>query len=169
MNTSSVYLFKCGTFYKIGRTSKSVNLRVKQVQTSNPESVELIHFKQNLNHKQSVIEEDKLHRIFSHCRVNGEWFSLTPCEVTQCKLIMDGIIPIILEQPCKSVEPPINYYEPVYKDTTEEQEQIPNGYVPTGQMVTRLSMDGLVMGEVYINYESYLKNPNTEDYIIVQS
>ena len=167
MNKSTVYLLKCGEFYKIGRTSNHVNLRVKQLQTSNPEQVEIVHFKDKLNHKQSITEEVKLHKIFSHCRVSGEWFSLTLHEVTQCKFIMDGIIPIILETPCKPTDSTIGYHEFVKDTSLIEEQQIPKGYVPTGQMVTRLSMEGLVVGEVYINYESYLKDPNTQDCIII--
>lgn len=69
-----VYLIKAeSSNYKIG-TSKHPSKRVKQLQTGNEETLELIN---SFESKYASLIETTLHRQFSHLKKCGEWFDLS--------------------------------------------------------------------------------------------
>lgn len=69
-----VYLFKTeGSNYKIG-TSKHPEKRLKQLQTGNEETLELIN---SYESKHANLIETTLHRQYSHLKKSGEWFTLS--------------------------------------------------------------------------------------------
>ncbi len=71
-----IYLMRCvindETFYKIGRTKKSVRSRINELQTGNPAPIEYIY---EFETKNPHLLESSLHNYFSQYRVKGEWFS----------------------------------------------------------------------------------------------
>ena len=73
-----VYLVKSGDgYYKIGR-SKNVKVRMRDFGLQLPFPFEVIH---TIPAKDMYRSEDNLHKRFAHCRLNGEWFSLTKEDV----------------------------------------------------------------------------------------
>ena len=73
----SVYLFKSGKYYKIGKTNDTVR-RGNELRIQLPEQMDLIH----------AIETDDpsgvegyWHRRFEAKRMNGEWFDLSPADI----------------------------------------------------------------------------------------
>lgn len=58
--------------FKIG-FSKDVNKRIKQLQTSNANDLELYHCYES---EFATTIEAKIHRTYQHLRLSGEWFSL---------------------------------------------------------------------------------------------
>ena len=73
-----IYLVRAGADYKIG-FSKHPEQRVKEIQTSCSEKVELIH---KIPSKLSIrLHESVLHRMFAAKRKNGEWFALNEKDV----------------------------------------------------------------------------------------
>ncbi len=67
-----LYLLKADKFYKIGVAS-NVKSRIKTLQTGCMYKIDLVS-KWELD--KPVVEERKLHKIFSSKRVHGEWFKL---------------------------------------------------------------------------------------------
>ncbi len=69
-----VYLLKTeGSNYKIG-TSKHPEKRLRQLQTGNQETLELVG---SYESKFASLIETTLHRQFSHLKRSGEWFDLS--------------------------------------------------------------------------------------------
>lgn len=69
-----VYLYKSyeNGYYKIG-VSKYPELRIRQLQTGNPEKIELINkYKSNFPYKL----ETMFHNKYKINKINGEWFNL---------------------------------------------------------------------------------------------
>ena len=66
-----IYFIKCGDFVKIGY-SKSVEKRLKSLQTANPNQLEIISSFDG-NRK----EEEHIHYRFRKFKVSGDWFILT--------------------------------------------------------------------------------------------
>ena len=75
---SYVYILKCNTSYKIG-VAKSVEERIKTLQTGNSQLIEEIYRVHVGSTAYSV--ENKLHKMYNHCRLEGEWFALCADEV----------------------------------------------------------------------------------------
>ena len=73
-----VYLVKSATgYFKIG-SSQSVQNRIRQLQSGNPEPLTLIHQFASANAQQQELE---LHSVFANKRVRNEWFALTDADV----------------------------------------------------------------------------------------
>ena len=66
---------------KIG-ISKDVNVRLKNLQTGNPEKL-YIHHMEEINPKRVRILEKKIHRDLNHLKLKGEWFNITTDEAIQ--------------------------------------------------------------------------------------
>lgn len=80
-----VYLLKQinGEHYKIGLTNNPAN-RLKIFGVKLPFEVEFDHL---IKTDDMYALEYQLHQRYAHCRVNGEWFALTPEEVDEVKAI----------------------------------------------------------------------------------
>lgn len=77
MRKKKVYLFRGNDGrYKIG-TSYHPKKRIKQIQTGNPDQVDLIHEFESINATQV---ETTLHNIYAYERKKGEWFDLSVYE-----------------------------------------------------------------------------------------
>lgn len=78
-----VYLLReaNGTHYKIGRTRNPEN-RLRTFSVKLPFQVEYDHLIQT---DDMYALEAELHQRFAHCRVDGEWFALTPDEVAHIR------------------------------------------------------------------------------------
>jgi hypothetical protein len=89
-----IYLIRCSenNFYKIG-ISKNVERRLKQIQTSSPNKIYLIHKYQS--QYASKIEK-AMHNFFKVYHRNNEWFELSLSEemkfIDMCLSIENNII-----------------------------------------------------------------------------
>lgn len=72
--TGTIYLISDGEFFKIGRTKKDVNKRLKELQTGNPSSLQIIH---SVQVKNASSVESIMHRKYDYCKQINEWFDLT--------------------------------------------------------------------------------------------
>lgn len=63
---------------KIGFTN-DVNVRLKTLQTGNPEKLILHHYVEIPKNRVRILEK-KIHSELNYKRLTGEWFSLTPQE-----------------------------------------------------------------------------------------
>jgi hypothetical protein len=83
MSKGYIYLFECisdnEVSYKIGFTkNKNFNKRISSLQTGNKDKIEyLLAFETSHGYKL----ERTIHRLFNHCRLKGEWFSLELTDV----------------------------------------------------------------------------------------
>lgn len=70
-----IYLLKSyeNGYYKIGLSKNPFN-RIKQLQTGNPEKIELIASYKSVNY---LKVETALHNYFSHSKTINEWFNLS--------------------------------------------------------------------------------------------
>ena len=71
-----LYVMECGKYTKIG-ISKNPNNRRKQLQTSNPEPIELIYSVEIFQFAEYF--EAVLHTAYKEFRKKGEWFELDDC------------------------------------------------------------------------------------------
>jgi hypothetical protein len=79
-NCGYVYLInteELSNIYKIGFTKKDPNIRLKQLQTGNPNKLNLFY---SFKVKDESIEH-KLHNIFKNKKINNEWFCLTHIDI----------------------------------------------------------------------------------------
>jgi hypothetical protein len=76
-----VYLFKCGRFYKIGR-SNAAGRREYELAVQMPEKTEMIH---EMRTDDPVGIEKYWHSRFVSKRKNGEWFDLSSADVKAFK------------------------------------------------------------------------------------
>lgn len=77
-----VYVIRCGPYFKIGRTSK-VERRMVQLGVQMPHPIEIVWTKHVSN---MCVAEKFLHEMFSHKRMNGEWFNLNNDDLLIIKL-----------------------------------------------------------------------------------
>lgn len=89
-----IYLLKCENeaYYKIGIT-KDIEKRINTLQTGNPEKIKIIStYDSPLANK----IEKTLHNIYSHLKMNGEWFNFSIKEELEfqeiCKTIEKNLI-----------------------------------------------------------------------------
>lgn len=80
-----IYVLKMGEYYKIGKASLTF-ARLGEY-TKLPEVPEYIYIGIVLN---PLIFEEKLHKIFSHKRVRGEWFNLSVQDLNSIGLSIDA-------------------------------------------------------------------------------
>jgi len=73
--------------YKIGFTKKSVESRVKQLQTGNHYKINIEFVYEADNYISSI--ESRLHRDFTIDRVSGEWFELSQESVDKIPSLCD--------------------------------------------------------------------------------
>lgn len=75
-NNGSIYLVKCGEYYKIGLTSGSVESRVSSMRVGNPYPIEIID-----SFLTNTLREDeaRLHKALEKYLFQGEWFHLPKC------------------------------------------------------------------------------------------
>lgn len=71
--TKYTYIAKCQNLYKIGKTN-NVQKRLKTFQIGNP-FIEIVRIIDGGHY------EARLHKIYKHKRVSGEWFNITENEV----------------------------------------------------------------------------------------
>ena len=77
-----------GTIYKIGYTKNSIKKRISSLQTGNPYIIkELCSYKTKYNQRL----EKSLHNFYSHCRLTGEWFSLSLNDITNFITLCDKL------------------------------------------------------------------------------
>ncbi|MEK7600935.1 MAG: GIY-YIG nuclease family protein [Patescibacteria group bacterium] len=77
----SVYLFKHGRYYKIGKTSDTVR-RGNELKIQLPEDLDLIH---EIKTDDPSGVEAYWHRRFEDKRMNGEWFDLNSADIRAFK------------------------------------------------------------------------------------
>jgi Meiotically up-regulated gene 113 len=73
----SVYLFKSGKYYKIGKTSDTVR-RGNELRIQLPEQIDLVH---SIETEDPSGIEAYWHRRFEAKRMNGEWFDLKTADI----------------------------------------------------------------------------------------
>ena len=72
MNNKKLYIASSGKYYKIG-ISEDPDKRIQQLNTANPEGVELIA---SFDTECAEATEHEFHKAFAARRVNGEWFNV---------------------------------------------------------------------------------------------
>lgn len=74
-----VYLVQADCYFKIGR-SKQPNVRFEQIGLQLPFPFEVLHI---IPVNDMHISEKHLHAKYAHQHLNGEWFKLSPNEITE--------------------------------------------------------------------------------------
>lgn len=78
----NIYLITDGLFFKIGRTKKDCNKRLKELQTGSPYTLQLI---ESVHVNNASMVESILHRKYFYCKQINEWFSLEENDVSKFK------------------------------------------------------------------------------------
>lgn len=96
-----VYLLKSynedvGDVYKIGISKNEIEERLRNLKTGNPNEIEVIHiYKTRI--KNSKLEA-RLHRMFKHLLVKGEWYNLSDEDVNNfvyfCEVLERALLEI---------------------------------------------------------------------------
>ncbi len=74
---SSVYIVRCGDYYKVGKAD-NVEHRVKQLQTGNASRLDVVWTVETGN---AFALENYLHKQYADKRAVGEWFALTEDDI----------------------------------------------------------------------------------------
>lgn len=86
-NRGYVYIITEGEGrYKIGYTKKSVESRIKSLQTGNPNQLSLVKYHEV--YMPSRIET-MLHNYYKDCLVKGEWYDLSSDQIEEFGAICD--------------------------------------------------------------------------------
>lgn len=89
--TGIVYILKAGDVFKIGVTSGSLSNRIKELQTGNPYKIVVYEHSDEIEDYYKL--ESKLHEMFSHCKLNGEWFRLNNEDIFKAvKVIFEDVV-----------------------------------------------------------------------------
>ena len=75
-----VYLIRGGGFYKIGLTTGKLPIRHKQISTKLPFKTDVVHAISTFD---TLALEQYWHNRFARKRAEGEWFDLSPEDVTE--------------------------------------------------------------------------------------
>lgn len=102
--TGFVYLLKSyneevGDVYKIGISKNKIEERLRNLRTGNPNEIEVIHI-YHTKIKNSKLEA-RLHRMFKHHLVKGEWYNLPTEDVNNFMNICE-----VLEKALLQIEKP---------------------------------------------------------------
>lgn len=86
--------------YKIGFTKNSVEKRIKQLQTGNPDEITKVHVYETVNYKKV---EKWLQKCHKGKKVEGEWFELTDEDIfgflDECKKADETITLLLRDNP----------------------------------------------------------------------
>lgn len=74
--------------YKIGYTKRDIEKRIKEFKTGNASSFYLIDSFQS---KWGTKIEARLHKLFKHKKVSGEWFNLDNNDISDFKKICNSL------------------------------------------------------------------------------
>jgi hypothetical protein len=74
------------TCYKIGHTKRNPQLRIREMKTGNASELELVA---TFYSKWGTQIESKLHKLFSHKKISGEWFKLNDSDVNSFEKICE--------------------------------------------------------------------------------
>lgn len=78
---NKLYILKCKDKYKVGVTGKSIKTRITQLQTGNPDKIE-VYKVYNTDHLSYKLES-YIHRMCGFFRCSGEWFELKELELDE--------------------------------------------------------------------------------------
>jgi hypothetical protein len=73
--------------YKIGFTKRDPKVRIKEMKTGNASELRLVD---SFKSKWGTQIESKLHRIFNHKKISGEWFRLERDELVKFREICES-------------------------------------------------------------------------------
>lgn len=74
-------------YVKIGKTNKNIIKRLSQLQTGNPNHLNVLF---TIVRDKSMKIETLLHKIFCDCRINGEWFKMEQEKLLKLKKLFEG-------------------------------------------------------------------------------
>jgi chromosome segregation ATPase len=88
-----VYLIRAGNRYKIGKTSRDIKKRLKEIDTSNHEDLEVVCEYETMY--DSLLEKT-LHRKYSLNNLKNEWFDLDETEVKMFRETCKNIVNVFM-------------------------------------------------------------------------
>lgn len=74
-NIGTIYILKCGKYFKIGFTANVIQKRIHALQTGNPYDITLVRVFEG-NYVSAPSWENKAHKLVKRKRIRGEWFAL---------------------------------------------------------------------------------------------
>lgn len=93
----TIYLITDGEFFKIGRTKKDVDKRLRELQTGNSSELQVLY---SVKVKNASQVEATMHRKYNHCKQINEWFDLSSDNISSFEkdcLLIDNNIEFIRE------------------------------------------------------------------------
>lgn len=83
-----IYILRYDAYHKIGK-SIHAKQRIGELMTIFPEPLEFVHFIETNKHSAFEL---KLHRMFRKQRIHGEWFRLSPRDVSWLRLLTPALL-----------------------------------------------------------------------------